>query len=391
MSRTSKILIQGIIAIIVIAIGVTGFMKLKAGKKELEKKPPKIPLPIVRTITVTNTPMQIIVTGQGTVSPVNEIQMVPQVSGKVVEISPALVNGGMFKKGEVLLFLESVDYEIAVTAAKARVKEAESTFAQVTQDAAAAIAEWKSINSDEDPPPLVAKKPQTASALAKLEAERANLKEAALNLARTRIIAPFNGRVASENVDAGQYVTPGQSLAVLYGTNTAQIVVPLEDQDLFWFDVPGFTTDNYPGSVAEVKAIVAGRESAWTGCVVRSEGRINALSRMHNVVVQVEKPYASVPPLTIGQFVEIRICGQTIDQATIIPRVAMHANHTVWVVDSTDSRLYFRQVDVARSSHAGIVVREGLADGERVVVSALKAVSDGMKVRFVDNDGGKSS
>jgi multidrug efflux pump subunit AcrA (membrane-fusion protein) len=177
----------------------------------------------------------------------------------------------------------------------------------------------------------------------------------------------------------------------LYATDAAEIVVPMEDQDLYWFDVPGFTTEDYPGAVAEVNAIVAGQESSWTGRVVRSEGRINALSRMHNVVVQVENPYASVPPLVTGQFVEIRIYGQTIDQATVIPRAAMHENQTVWVVDSTDSRLHFRQVDVARSNHAGIIIRDGLADNERVVVSPLKAVSDGMKVRFVDNNGGESS
>ncbi len=388
MSHAKKNLLQGIIAIIVIAIGVTGFIKLKAEKKELEKKAPKIPLPIVRTITVTNAPMQIIITGQGTVSPVNEIQMVPQVSGRVVGISPDLVNGGMFTKGEILLSIEPTDYEIAVTASKARVKEAESSFAQVTQDAAAAIAEWKSMNPDEDPPPLVAKKPQTASALAKLEAERANLKKAELNLARTRIMAPFNGRVASENVDTGQYVTPGQSMAVLYGTDTAQIVVPLEDQDLFWFDVPGFTTDTLSGALADVKAVVAGREVTWQGRVVRSEGRINNLSRMHNIVILVDTPYASFPPLAAGQFVEVRIHGKHIEHAAVIPRSAVHDGNIVWMIDMEKNRLLFRKIDIARTNHTGVVVQNGLDNGARIVISPLKVVSDGMKVRVMESGKG---
>lgn len=388
MSRTSKILIQGIIAIVVIVIGVTGFTKLKAGKKGLERKKHEVPLPIVRTITVTTGPMQIILTGQGTVTPVKEIQLVPEVSGKVVDISLKLVNGGMFKKGEILLSIEPVDYEIAVTAAKARVKEAESIYQQVTEEAAAAIAEWESMNADEDPPPLVAKKPQLASARAQLEAERANLRKAALNLERTHITAPFNGRVTSENVDAGQYVTPGQSLAVLHGTDAAQVVVPLESHDLFWFDVPGFTTDSNVGAPADVSAVVAGREVTWPGRVVRSEGRINELSRMHNIVVRVDAPYASFPPLAAGQFVEVRINGKHIERAAVIPRSAVHDTNIVWVIDGKENRLRFRNVNITRTNHTGVVVQDSLDDGDRIVISPLKAVSDGMKVRVMETGKG---
>jgi len=335
--------------------------------------------------------MQIILTGQGTVTPVKEIQLVPEVSGKVVDISLKLVNGGMFKKGEILLFLEPVDYEIAVTTAKARVKEAESIYQLVTEEAAAAIAEWKSMNADEDPPPLVAKKPQTASAHAKLAAERANLKKAALNLERTRITAPFNGRVTSENVDAGQYVTPGQSLAVLHGTDAAQVVVPLEGHDLFWFDVPGFTTDSNVGAPVDVTAVVAGREVTWLGRVVRSEGRINELSRMHNVVVRVDAPYASFPPLAAGQFVEVQINGKHIERAAVIPRAAVHDANIVWVIDVEENRLRFRNIDIARTNHTGVVVLDGLNDGDRIVISPLKAVSDGMKVRVMETGEGALS
>ncbi|MBC2717644.1 MAG: efflux RND transporter periplasmic adaptor subunit [Desulfobacteraceae bacterium] len=390
MSRAQKIFIQGIITILIIVIGVAGFTKLKAGKKAIERQKPEVPLPMVRTVTVNTGPMQIILTGQGSAKPVQEIQLVPQVNGKIVEVASSLVNGGMFRTGDILLSIEPVDYEISVTLAEARVKEAESLFKLAQEESAAAGDEWRRHNSNEEPPPLVVKEPQLAAARALLEAERSNLKEARLNLERTRLTAPFNGRVVSENVDIGQYVSPGQSLATLHSTDAAEIVIPLEDQDLFWFDVPGFTTNSQIGAAAEVKAVVAGKEVRWAGRVVRSEGRINKLTRMHNVVVQVEKPYASLPPLAAGQFVEIEIYGRTIDHATVIPRVAMRENQTVWIVNPEESRLYFRKVDVARSTHAGLVIEDGLSNNEMVVISSLKAVGDGMKVRFVENNGGNS-
>jgi membrane fusion protein, multidrug efflux system len=390
MSRKKRILIQAVITIIIIAIGVTGFTKLKATKKAIEKQNPEVPLPMVRTVTVSTGPMQVILTGQGSAKPVQETQLVPQVKGKIVEVASSMVNGGMFKQGDILLSIEPVDYEISVTLAEARVKEAESLFKLASEESAAAGEEWRQHNSNEEPPPLVIKEPQLAAARAMLEAERSNLKEARLNLDRTRLTAPFSGRVVSENVDIGQYISPGQLLATLHSTDAAEIIIPLEDADLFWFDVPGFTTNTAIGSTAEVKAVVAGKAVKWTGQVVRSEGRINALTRMHNVVVQVEKPYATLPPLATGQFVEIDIYGQTIDQATVIPRSAMRENQIVWVVKPEENRLYFRKVDVARSGYNGIIVKSGLSDKEMVVISSLKAVSDGMKVRFVDNNGGQS-
>jgi RND family efflux transporter MFP subunit len=390
MSRIKKNIIQTIITILIIIIGFAGFTKLKAGKQGIEKQQPEVPLPMVRTVTVSTAPIQVIITGQGSVKPVQETQLVPQVKGKVVAVASSLVNGGLFKKEDLLLSIETVDYEISVTLAEARVKEAESLFKLAKEESSAAADEWRQHNSNQDPPPLVIKEPQLAAARAMFEAERSNLKEARLNLERTRLKAPFNGRVVSENVDIGQYVSPGQVLATLHSTDAAEIVIPLEDEDLFWFNVPGFTSESPEGAAAEVKAMVAGKKVAWQGRVVRSEGSINALTRMHNVVVQVEKPYAALPPLAAGQFVEIDIFGRTIEHAAVIPRTAMREDQTVWVADPEENRLYFRKVDVARSNHEGVIIEGGLSDNEKVVVSSLKAVSDGMKVRIVENEGGNS-
>lgn len=391
MSQTKKFLIQVTLAIVIIMIGVVGFNRLKAEKKGIEKQAPEAPMPIVRTMTVSTGSMQMIVNGQGTVTPAREIQLVPQVSGKVIEVASDLVNGGIFKKETLLLVIEPADYEIAVTLAEARVKEAESLYKLAVEESSAAADEWQRHNPGKPPPPLVVKEPQLAAARALLEAEQSNLKKARLNLDRTRLRAPFNGRVVSENIDIGQYVSPGQSLATLHSTDAAEIVIPLEDEDLFWFDIPGFTTGSPAGASAEVAAEVAGRTIRWPGQVVRSEGRINELSRMLNIVVQVENPYQSLPPLVAGQFVEIDIYGRTIDNAAVIPRSALRdGGRIAWVVNPDDSRLHFRRVEVARSTRDGVVIKNGLADNDLVVVSSLEAVSDGMKVRFVEYSGGES-
>lgn len=368
-----------------VILGVVGYLVLTAQKPELKKIKPPVPKPMVRTINVTQGPQVVNIKGEGTVQPLREIQLIPQVSGKVVFMSEALVNGGQFRKGDTLLRIDPADYRLAVTLAQAKVKDSESKLKLAEEESAAAREEWRLLHAEDpykrrEPPPLVLKEPQYAAAKAKLAADRADLQKAQLNLERTELKAPFNGRVGEETVDLGQYVSPGQSLATLYSTEAAEIVVPLEDKYLSWFHVPGFTPGNSKkGSSATVRATVAGRERTWSGRVVRAEGKLDERTRMVNVVVRVDNPYKTKPPLAVGLFVAVEISGQTLPQATVIPRSALRQEDVVWVVDN-DNRLNFRQVEVATRQQDEVIVKDGLQNGDAVVVSPLQVVTNGMAV-----------
>ena len=387
MNKTRSRILHFAVVVVLVALGAVGMWALIAGKPQLEKRKHTAPTPVVRVLKPKTGPQPVHILGEGTVRPLREINLVPQVGGKVVYVSPSLVNGGEFSQGDILLRIDPVDYKLAVTLAKAKVKDSESNLKLVQEDAAAAQEEWRQLHAggpkaNRMPPPLVAKEPQLAAAQAKLEADRADLRSAQLNLERTELKAPFEGRVSQENVDIGQYVSPGQVLATLYSTEAAEIILPLEDEDLFWFDVPGFTPGNRPGASAKVLARLAGRERTWSGAVVRTEGRLDERTRMINVVVRVERPYAKKPPLPVGLFVIVEIEGRTVPNAAIIPRSALHQDDIVWVVDN-DDRLHFREVDVARIQGDEVMVKDGLKDGEMVVITPLEAVTNGMAVRTV--------
>ncbi len=395
MNRTKKRILHVGITLAVVALGAAAFLVLTAGKPQLKRTRPPAPVPMVRVLQVTTGAQVITVRGEGTVKPLREIQLVPEVSGKVVYTSPALVDGGDFKKGELLLRIDPVDYELAVTLARARIKDSESRLRLAEEEAAAAREEWRllykgSSEENEEPPPLVVKKPQLAAARAKLAADRADLRKAQLNLERTRLKAPFDGRVGKENVDVGQYVSIGQPLATLFSTEAAEIVVPLDDASLYWFYVPGFTPGAGPGVPAKVSAHIAGRALTWHGRVVRAEGKLDERTRMINVVIRVDQPYASMPPLAVGLFVTVQIQGRTLPNAAVIPRSALREDSRVWVVDA-DGRLHFRQVKVARLGSRRAIVSAGIKDGELVVTSSLNVVTDGMKVRVVPAKGNKPS
>ncbi len=387
MSTRKKKFIQFGISVVLIAMGVVGFLVLTASKPEMKKRKPPAPVPMVRTIKTNSGPQTVYIKGEGTVRPLREIDLVPEVGGKVVGMSFALVNGGVFKEGDTLLQIDPVDYELAVTLARAKVKDAESRLELAEEEALAAVEEWRllypdSSSEDSKPSALVAKQPQLAAAQARLEADKADLRKALLHLERTKLKAPFAGRVGEEKVDVGQYVSPGQALGTLYSTETAEIVVPLEGGDLFWFDVPAFTSTDGRGAPAVIRASIAGRELSWPGKVVRTEGRLDERTRMIHVVVRVDKPYARKPPLVFGLFVTVEIEGHKIEKAAIIPRGALHQGNVVWVLDQ-ESRLRFRKVEVARVQGDEVIVTKGLEDGETVVTTPLKVVTDGMTVRMV--------
>ena len=379
-----KKVVHAVLVILIIAVGVAGFLKLTASKPKIKRKRPKLPLPVVRALKVTVAPYEMLIRGQGTVRPIREINLVPEVGGKVVYVSPALVDGGEFRRGETLVKIDPADYELAVTLARSKVREAESKLRLLREEAEEARAEWEMDHADQpalakQPPPMLIKEPQIAAAQAQVDAATANLSKAYLNLKRTELIAPFDGMVTSARVGIGQYVRPGESLATAYSIEAVEISVPLERELLQWFYVPGFSPGGGPGPMATVKAEFGDRTVTWKGKVLRSAGKVDERSRMVHVIIRVERPYDKRPPLAVGLFVDVLIKGRKLPHVAEIPSWALRGPNLVWVVK--EGKLVFRKVEVARLEKDLALVVSGLGDGDLVVVSHHKVVTNGMKVR----------
>ena len=377
---------QAILVLILIAVGVVGLKVLTASKPEIQKQKKEVPAPMVRVVTVSLGPEMVRVIGEGTVYPLREINLAPQVSGKIVEVSPALVAGGAFKKGDLLLRIDPVDYELALASVTAQLRDAESNLKQAVEESAVSKEEWRVHRNREGPvPPLVAKEPQLAAARAKVAAYQAELKQAQISLERTRILAPFDGRVSQKEADLGQYVAPGQTLAEIFATEAAEIVVPLEDRDLFWIHVPGFSPRGRTGFQGRGPGPVRG--TAHELDRARGAGRR-----------QIGRKYPD------GQ--RGGSSGRTVRHQTALGRGALRdrgyrgADLEEWRGDSPSgpeggqSGLGGQVSGQGRLGQAGVSNHHrgpqprrscggflGLEDGEQVVVTTLKVVTNGMTVR----------
>lgn len=328
--------------------------------------------------------INMIVAGQGNVQPKHTTNLVAQVSGQIVEISPNFQNGGFFNEGDVLLRIDPQDYEVALQNAKANLAQAKAALAEESARAQVAREEWESLELGEIPA-LGLREPQVASAVAAMQSAEAAVAKAQRDLDRTVIRAPFAGLLSNKNVDLGQFINVGSQIGQLMGTETAEIRVPLSDRDLAFLNLPSTEqTDNFPR--VQLRSEVAGVTHTWQGNLVRSEGVLDSNSRVIYGVVEVKDPYnrnGDTHPeiLRFGRFVALDIEGLFVENVFRIPRYALTADGNVWLVDE-DRRLQRQHVEVLRAEENAVVINEGLKAGDQVVLTQLANALPSMKVRL---------
>jgi len=383
-----------ILPLILLAAGGYGAWKLIETSPEIVTQAREEVVPLVRAVSVEQEDIRLSVSSQGTVSPRTVSDLVPEVSGRVVFISPSLVSGGFFEENELLLEIEPHDYELTLVRSEAEVAQARLRLEQERAEAAVARREWEELGKGEEATPLVLRVPQVAQAEAALEAARAVLGQAKRDLERTKIRSAFDGRVSQENVDIGQFVTRGAPLAKLYSVDVAEVRLPIPDEKLAYVNIPlGYRGDektSIRGPEVLLKARFAGKDHVWKGRIVRTGGEIDQSTRMLYAVAEVGDPYGrgkdpSRPPLAVGLFVEAEILGNWLKAAIVLPRAAIRGTDTVYIVDS-DQRLRFRTVDVFKRERETVIVQGGLEPGELVCVSPIETVVDGMKVKLASEE-----
>ncbi len=380
---------QALLAVGIVIVGVLIALVFIKFKKTPQRKEQEILAPLVKVERLDRRDIQMVIRGYGTVSPKVQVEIVPQVSGKVVWVNPQFKAGGFIRRGEQILKIDPRDYDLAVRQANSAVAEAQVKLDLEMAEAKVARVEWQQINPDKEPTsPLVFREPQIRQAQARLESAKAGLATTNLNLERTQLSLPIDALVMSEKIDLGQYVMIGQSVGAAYGIESMEIEVPLEDKELAWFDIPetvsvNGTEGSAKGPIARVKADFAGAANVWRGSVVRTTGQVDKTSRLISVVVEVPEPFKdsdSKPPLLPGMFVEVLIEGNILKNAIAVPRDAMRNSNEVWM--AKDGQLHIQLLDIVRADKDFAYARSGLDDGDMMVVSSLDTVIEGMRVRI---------
>ena len=358
---------------------------------ETKKQEPEKSVPVVSTLPLIKSDYPIFVEAFGRVVPAREVSLNPEVSGRIVELGPDIEPGGLLKKGDLIIQIEKADYELSVERAAAALRESEAELELEKGRQKVAEREWEIFGKDIDPSlasgELALRKPQLIQAEADVKSARAALEEAKLGLERTTIRAPFDSVVLEENVEIGQRVGTETIIARLAGTENFWVNASVPFQSYQLIDATG--EEN--GSPVKI-ILETGLDENIVRCgrVIRKLGDLDPAGRMGRVLVSIHDPLSldngtNEAAIPLESYVKVEISAGDLENVYRVPRQGIRENSSVWVA-GPDDRLSIKDVKIVWRYKDEVYVRDGFAEGDRLITSHLASVIPGMEVLIEDEE-----
>ena len=350
---------------------------------------------LVEVMTAKRNDFRPVVVETGTVAPAREIQLAPQVGGRIVDLHPEFIPGGFVDQGEVILRIEPDDYETRVSQRKSELTEAETQLALEMGRQKVAQRDFELLGERlaEGGNQLVLREPQLAAARNRVDAAEANLEQAELDLARTEVRSPFDAQILSRMADLGSQVAAGMPVANIIGIDQYWVIATISPTKLPFLSFP---KGDAPGSpVRLVKRGSTGRGAERMGSLFRLIGELESNTRLARVVIKVEDPLnrdqpdSSSAPLLIGEFLEVRIEGKLLEDVVRLPLSCLRVNDSVWIMNA-DNKLEIRSVEPVFKDSQFAYLASGVEDGEAVITSSLSRVSEGAELRIAESETSKN-
>lgn len=332
---------------------------------------------------------------QGSVRAKTDIELVSQVTGKVVEVSDQFIEGGQFKAGEMLIKIDDADYQVALKSAEAAVASAEVDLDIELASASTNAREWQELQGRpiEEANPLRLNKPQTMRAKARLDAAMAELDAAKLNLSRTIITAPFDGRIMTKSAELGQFLSRGTSVGRVFSTDMMEIRIPMTDIQIGELGLNlGYQSDADSKLTANVSANFGIEFQQWTGYLKSVDASIDSDTRLLYSTIVVEEPFVRneqhSSPLVPGLFVDVELLSTQPLEGIKIPRTALRKGTQIYVAD--DGKLRIKTVRVMYTSEEFAILSNANSSfveaGDQVIVSSVPGAYEGMPIKIKDEE-----
>ncbi|MDH4202781.1 MAG: efflux RND transporter periplasmic adaptor subunit [Phycisphaerae bacterium] len=383
-----SIIIWAISAIIVILALAFAKYQIDTRPKAKRQKPP-LQARLVTVQPAAQTSHQTFVSAMGSVIPAKEITLSPEVSGRVVFVSPLVIPGGIIQEGQTLIRIDARDYETVVKQRQSELARAELNLKTEQGSQLVAQQEYKMLDDivQEQDQELILRKPHLEEAKAALEAAEATLASAQLDVERCTVKAPFNAVIQDKFVDVGAQVSMSSPLLKIMGTDEYWIEAKVFVDQLPWITIP--KNNHQQGSSAKIF------DSAWPpdtykqGEVIRLLGQLETEGRLAQVLVSVKDPLSlesnspDLPRVLAGSYVRVEIEGKALPNVFPINRDYLHDGDNIWIMDE-DDRLKILPVNVVFRDKETVYLSNGLHPGDRIVTTDISAPVDGMPLRLDD-------
>ncbi|MBO8129064.1 MAG: efflux RND transporter periplasmic adaptor subunit [Peptococcaceae bacterium] len=303
----------------------------------------------------------------GRIAPRDDLYLVPKMPGKVAEVTVDV--GDKVHKGQVLVRLEADELKAAVEMAESQLLQAELNF----QDASRNYERMKFLLERQAVSQSEFEQAEKAYLLAKDNYERlapAQLAQARTNYQNSIIKAPINGLVAACDVEPGEMASTAQPALRIVNMDEVTVEVGVSEQ---------LVNRIRPGQKVQVTVAAAGAEP-FSGTVASVSPAADPLSKAYPVKITISNPEHKIKP---GMFAEVDFGFQD-NKALLVPRdavVTRDGRTAVFVAEKGKARLV--PVVTGASDGRNVAIKEGLSEGDRVIVAGQDKLEDGTKIEVV--------
>lgn len=382
------------IVLSILGIAAVVILLLILFQPQAEKR--EIPETVVRVdvVQANRSSYPIVVVANGTIEAETRGNLVAQIRGEVISMAENFKTGGTFKSGDVLIQIDPRDYASAVSQTRASLSQTEAAYRQEQANAKQAEQDWKRLGNTEPPSDLVLREPQLLAAKAAMESAQAAHQTAKLNLGRTTITAPYDGRIIRRDAVLGQYVSIGTPIAEVFATQGVEVRLPLSQEEFSQLGLDSFNSSDESSELFDVvlSSDLGNQKTTWLAKITRTDSTFDINTRQIDVIALVEDPFGKLsgkPPLKIGQFVNARIQGRTIDNIYVIPNKSIREGSYLYVVRG--ERLAKQSVTILWQDDKNALIEDGIKDNELVVTTSLNSTLAGAKAKLSEATQGQDS
>ena len=366
--------------LIVIAGAVLGYYILQSGQqkpvKMHEKKQKRL-----RTVQTTKLVRASVMPNwhaSAFVIPAESVNIHAKVSGNIETINPLAIPGGYLKKGQWLAKLDTQDFNLAVKSQQAHLAQEQASLSLVQADQLLAKEELALLNTDDNfqiDQALVLREPQLTVAKAKVSVAENNLERALLNLSRTQVFMPFDGKVINKSVGVGSKVSNNSVLFTVVNSQSYWLEVKVPHRFLTLLDKKQVATLTQPR--------LWGKDKSRSARFVSVLPELDAKDRQVKLLFAIDNPQvdnSALPTVFINDFLQVELKGKTIKNAWTIKHSWLQADNTIWVVDKNKT-LRKRTVEVLFKGQTLIYVNADIKPGDKALAEKPGIASVGLAVR----------
>lgn len=399
---TRSMVLRGVIStVLVLFVGVMllrGFSSLRKKAKKKPKTNKALSLK-VETKKVLFRSQTLNLQGYGTATSEKTVEIVPEVSGRILYTVNPFKEGTVVKKGQLLFRINPSDYSIEYKRLQAQLQSTKKQIAiaqraykvsRTNLNRSRRLVKRRALDqsSYERSQQAVLDRGQRLESLRQsIQVTSLLMRRASLNLGRTGVRAPFDARISRGSLTRGSFVSMGRSVATLESINAVEIPISFALRDLQKIQRNGkpVPLKEIPTFLQKLPPVtVSANGSSWKGRVSRLGAKIDLSTRTLTMYVLVDlKKQNEIGNLLPGTFCNVTIPVQRIARGIQLPRRALYNNNTIYIAQK--KRLVKRQVNIAYLDSESVLVVGGLQDGDQAITTQLADPIEGTPVFTHEN------